>query len=120
MLTYSQPAGTLTDASGSLLGTGYSGHPPYVNVASAENLPNQGPCPRGQYTLIPIADGGHLGPCVFRLVAAPSNEMFGRSGFYIHGDDAAMDHTASDGCLIFDRPIRETILSGGDFVLQIV
>lgn len=34
------------------------------------------------------------------------NEMFGRSLFRMHGDNAAMNHTASDGCIIMGLAVR--------------
>jgi hypothetical protein len=43
--------------------------------------------------------------------------MFGRSGFLIHGDNAEMNHTASDGCIILSHDIREQIDESEDRVL---
>jgi hypothetical protein len=54
------------------------------------------------------------------LVPDPRNVMHGRGSFLIHGDNAAMNHTASDGCIIMARPIRETIDASRDRELQVV
>jgi hypothetical protein len=35
--------------------------------------------------------------------------MFGRSGFFCHGDNPAENQTASDGCIVAARPIREIV-----------
>jgi hypothetical protein len=46
--------------------------------------------------------------------------MFGRSDFYIHGDNPALNYTASEGCIILARPIREQIAASGDNDLQVL
>ena len=38
--------------------------------------------------------------------------MQGRSGFFIHGDNANMNHTASNGCIILGPAERQAIVSG--------
>jgi hypothetical protein len=48
------------------------------------------------------------------LTPDPSNEMFGRSAFFIHGDNPQLNHTASDGCIILIRPLRADISNSGD------
>ena len=45
----------------------------------------------------------------WRLDPFPSNDMYGRSGFYIHGDNPRGDKSASEGCIILARPIREAV-----------
>jgi hypothetical protein len=49
----------------------------------------------------------------------PGNQMFGRDGFLIHGDNMAMNHTASEGCIILGRPIREQIADSADRVIVV-
>jgi hypothetical protein len=120
MLTYSQSTGTTRSADLQLLGTGYSGNGPYINSADAQNLPGHGPCPQGKYTLVPIDPPDHLGPLAFRLNPDAENEMYGRSGMCIHGDNVEMNHTASDGCIILGHPARQAIMDGGDFVLMVI
>lgn len=127
MMTYQQSTGILEAADGSEMGVGYSGNGLFMNQTGAENVPMHGPVPRGKYTLVPLdysipseAYLVHLGPLAFRLNPDQNNEMFGRSGFFIHGDNVEMDHTASDGCIILAHDIRQAILNAGDFVLQVV
>jgi hypothetical protein len=46
--------------------------------------------------------------------------MFGRSGFFIHGDNQAMNHTASEGCIILPHAARIAIASSGDRGLRVI
>jgi len=44
----------------------------------------------------------------------PDNEMFGRGSFRIHGDSIKNPGTASHGCIIAPRSVREKIIAGTD------
>ncbi len=46
--------------------------------------------------------------------------MFGRFAFRIHGDNAQMNHTASDGCIIAALPIRQEIVNRALKRLEVV
>ncbi len=43
------------------------------------------------------------------LTPAATNIMYGRGGFLIHGDNAAANFTASDGCIVAGPAIRQQI-----------
>jgi hypothetical protein len=88
------------------LGKGYSGAPPYVNDPQSEALVARGVIPRGRYKLVGPFDQFALGPVCFYLAPAPGNVMHGRSGFFIHGDNAEKNHTASHGCIVLSRSAR--------------
>lgn len=132
MLTYKQSTGELSDASGQLIATGYSGAALGKNNPALENVRNVGPAPVGVYDItgpecvgpFPCAqcgghDAHHHGPFVLRLHPRPENEMYGRAGFLCHGDNPT--HTASQGCIIMPRPVRELLAAkGGDSVLRVV
>lgn len=90
-------------------GRGYSGHPPYVNQTEAEALRSRGPIPRGSYKLVGPFNHSRLGPVVYFLDPKPGNAMHGRSGFFIHGDNSNGDQSASHGCIILSRAIRDKI-----------
>jgi non-ribosomal peptide synthetase component E (peptide arylation enzyme) len=60
-----------------------------------------------------------MGPYVLPLAPWPNNNMFGRNGFYIHGDTAARNQTASNGCIVLDRQYRLMIAQSGDNVLTV-
>lgn len=91
------------------MGRGYSGSPPYVNQTAAEALVARGPIPRGSYRLIGPINHVRLGTLVFFLDPAKGNNMHGRSGFFIHGDNEFGNQTASHGCVILSRAIREKL-----------
>lgn len=108
MLTYFQGTGQLRTASLGL-GIGYSGNGDGKNNHASQTIKNVGPCPVGFYFIQPPRDTETHGPFVLPLVPDPDNEMFGRSGFLIHGDSVSHPGRASDGCLIFSRVLRELI-----------
>lgn len=61
----------------------------------------------------------HLGPWVSHLIPIDPLSVFNRSGFFIHGDNHEMNHTASDGCIILSLVLRETIRDSGDTQLKV-
>jgi hypothetical protein len=86
-----------------------------------ESVHNHGPIPRGAWTIGPFHDDpGGKGPVVAHLTPIEGTETFGRAGFMIHGDNKALNHTASDGCIILARSLRQTIAGSGDHELQVV
>lgn len=107
--TYSQHTGVMVDPAGVVLEVGYAGANSYVNRPIAEGVENQGPLPTGSYTLEAAVDRDDLGPCAIPLTPHPDNEMHDRSGFYIHGDTAEQNQTASEGCIIMSRPTRDAM-----------
>lgn len=115
---YSQASGTLTNPSGSRVGFGYSGHGDGVNNPSDEQQRNVGPIPQGEWEIGHFFDDpGGKGPVVAHLTPLPGTETFGRSGFMIHGDNEQMNHTASEGCLVLPRLLREQLASSIDRTL---
>lgn len=107
--TYNQRTGALTDPQGVVLEHGYSGAQPYVNVPRAAWREDKGPIPCGSYGIGVAYDHANLGPCSMPLEPEPTNTMFGRDAFFIHGDTQSMDHTASTGCIIMSRATRDTV-----------
>ena len=105
---------------GELLGIGYSGFPPDgKNNPGMCDVANIGPIPPGSYTILFPRTIVQHGPYVLPLVPAPSNEMHGRSGFLIHGDSKTSPGTASHGCIILPRNVREAIWGSGDRELTV-
>ena len=120
MYTYHQSTGVL-DRDGAVILTGYAGHGDGVNNPAMQDRHDIGPLPQGRYTMIALLDSPHTGLATIILDPDPGNRMFGRSGFRIHGDNAAANHTASDGCIIAGHaPDRVGIWSGADHILQVV
>ncbi|HEV2709158.1 MAG TPA: tlde1 domain-containing protein [Edaphobacter sp.] len=112
MWTYEQSTGRLS-RNGIDAATGYSGHEDGLNNPAMQDVRMVGPAPRGTYTIGPAQLHPHLGPITMELIPDAGNEMFGRSELFIHGDNQQMNHTASDGCLIFNRETRAAIAVAG-------
>jgi len=115
--TYSQSTGILSD--GEPLGTGYSGNTTGLNNASMEQVHNIGPIPKGIWEIGMFFDDPHLGPCVAAL-RPTSQDVYGRGGFFIHGDNKDMNHTASDGCIVLARFLRQAIRASGTKSIEVI
>ena len=120
---YESSTGVLTSPDGSRQDTGYSGHPPHVNDPAAEAILGVGPIPRGSWWIGTAEDHPQLGPDAIPLSPVRGTDAtwtYGRSGFFIHGDSEAMNQTASHGCVIVPRVVRELIAASGDSELQVI
>jgi hypothetical protein len=112
--TYSQSSGKLL-LNETLIATGYSGHEEGLNNPALQNEAQIGPIPQGAYTIGPVtANHPGKGPIVMELIPRPGTQVFGRSGFLIHGDNQALDRGASHGCIILDRLTREKVAASAD------
>ncbi len=118
MWIYEQATGKLT-REGKLVATGYAGRGDGKNNPAMQHVRNTGPIPRGKYTIGPPRDTKDHGPHVLPLTPDQTNEMFGRSAFLIHGDSVKLPGTASQGCIILARAMREKISSSGDVSLRV-
>jgi len=110
-LFYKQSTGELTTKSGVILATGYSGYGDFKNDPSKQNVKGLGCIPIGEYTFGTPIDSPQIGPLSIPLIPNHHNIMFGRSAFFMHGDSIAKPGTASHGCVIMPRQIRETIIN---------
>lgn len=118
---YSQSTGVLK-RNGIAVSTGYSGRGEGLNNPAMQNVAMVGPCPQNIYTIGHAHTEPKLGPVAMRLTPADPSKMFGRAGFFIHGDNAELDHTASEGCLIFNLSTRTGIsaaVNEGDNQLEV-
>jgi hypothetical protein len=121
MWTFQISTGVITDPNGKVItDKAYSGHPPYVNDASATHLKGQGPLPCGLYRIGFAENDPHLGPCIMPLAPIDVPGIGDRGGFYLHGDNAAMNRTGSDGCIVDGHADRVRIASSLDRDLQVV
>lgn len=119
--TYVQRTGSIYWPDGKKMGIGYSGHGTGLNNPDMQASVGIGPLPIGIYFIAPPhTPVDHLGPVALPLVPDKGNNMHGRSGFLIHGDNWAMNHTASNGCVILSRGFREMISGTNDKVLRVV
>src|ERR1700733_5992827 len=94
---------------GVYVATGYAGHADGLNNPSLTSVPDVGPLPCGLYAIGVPSD--HIGPWSMPLIPDPDNQMFGRYGFFIHGDEITHpgEHLASDGCIILDLATRQLV-----------
>src|SRR5712671_97073 len=119
---YEQSTGKLYDPAGDLIAIGYSGKGEGLNNPAMEHVPFVGPLPAGIYFIsAPINTEKH-GPYFLPLVPHPSNDMYGREDFGVHGDEIlhVNQHLASEGCMIQARIVREKMWEGGDHRLEVV
>jgi hypothetical protein len=119
MWTYNQSNGSLT-RNDVPAGEGYSGFGEGKNNPALQTVHDVGPIPQGLYSIGPPHDTPTHGPHVMALTPAAGTNTFGRDGFLIHGDSIANPGTASHGCIILPRAIRDEIASSGDHQLQVV
>lgn len=115
---YYQASGKLSH-DGADVALGYSGAGEGKNNPAAQETHNVGPIPRGNYTISGPHDTVTHGPYVLPLTPDPANEMFGRSAFLIHGDSVVHPGTASEGCIIMPRAVREQVWASGDTSLTV-
>lgn len=113
---YSQSSGRLYLADSedvrALVASGYSGAVGYQNSAEHEHLIAKGPIPRGVWRIGVAHTHPRLGRVAIPLEAADSAKIHGRSGFYIHGDNAAANGSASSGCIVLPYDVRCWIAAG--------
>lgn len=118
MWTYSQSTGDLTSPTDAVVGAGYSGNGDGLNNPAAQQQEGVGPIPRGAWTIGDwFNDVGGKGPVVAHLTPAAETETFGRTGFMIHGDNAKLNHTASEGCIVLPNVLRLMMMQSGDRLL---
>jgi type VI secretion system (T6SS) effector TldE1-like protein len=126
MWTYKQEPGDLL-LNNEHVAFGYSGGGEGKNNPAMQDIHDVGPIPRGRYRIELIADENnnpvdyeHKKAPVIRLVPDPTNEMFGRDGFLIHGDSISQPGTASEGCIIMAHWVRQNILQSRDLDLAVI
>lgn len=125
MLIWSQSKGELSRlGSPAVLARGYSGAGAGRNNPAFQGVSGTGPIPRGFWRIGAPYDSAKTGPVTLPLYKLDDNptddvdQLTGRSAFRIHGDNAT--GTASEGCVILPRIIRETIAAGKDETLWVV
>jgi hypothetical protein len=105
--------------------TGYSGgdegkSPEGKNNPSMQDVPRVGPLPQGKYKFGTPVPQSHLGPFAIPLIPSPDNQMFERDDFYCHGDTIDNPGSASEGCIILARTIRNMIAASPDKDLEVI
>ena len=124
MWTFEQSTGKLYNPDGTHVATGYSGGDcgkcnAWINSPDSQEN-HGGTIPQGIYHRGILVPHSQLGVDAIELIPDPSNTMFGRSGFFMHGDNQQLNDTASEGCIIMPHDIRESFLSSNDADLEVV
>jgi len=119
-MNYEQKTGRLTDSKGSIMGVGYSGNGQGKNNPLMQDVKNVGVIPRGKYMIGNPYDSPHTGAFTLPLIPDPTNKMFGRNEFKIHGDNISAPGTASQGCIILPRIVRIAINNSSDKYINVI
>lgn len=125
MWKYDQSSGELTH-NGLLISKGYSGKDKGKNNPKLQGLAGIGPIPAGLWKMVSIYDSKNVGPRAIMLHAVDStpnddtHDPSGRGSFRIHGDSVRAPGTASRGCIILPRKVREQMWGSKDHELTVV
>ena len=121
---YKQATGDLFH-NGKYVASGYSGRDWAKNNPEAERARAVGPIPRGKWRIGVPYESKNTGPYTIPLTAQDGkpddvHQPTGRSAFRIHGDSIRNPGTASHGCIILSRSIRQKIWASGDKDLEVI
>ncbi len=128
--TFSQSTGEFRDPAGTSVGFGYSGNGEGLCNPAWQYTTNIGPIPHGFYAIGAPFTHPICGPFTMRLSPIMGTNLRGRDGFMCHGglatdeidgttiSPASPDKSASDGCVIAVRSVRELIDTWG--ILQVI
>ncbi len=120
MWIWDQSAGELR-RDGKTVSRGYAGSGRGLNNPAMQAAAGTGPIPRGRWRITELRlTGASTGPYTLVLVPCDGTDSCGRSEFRIHGDNTRLDHSASHGCIILPRAVREAIWASGDRELEVV
>lgn len=125
MWTWDQSAGELR-RDGAFIGKGYAGNGRGKNNPSMQAARGIGPLPRGKWRLVSVANSPNTGPYTITLHAVDAvptddtHQPTGRGAFRIHGDSIKNPGTASRGCIVLPRVLREKMWKSGDHDLEVV
>lgn len=115
---WDQSAGELS-RDGKFVARGYSGAGIGKNNPGLEARVATGPIPAGRWRIGgPPYNSRNVGPYALHLEPV-GHSAHGRSAFKIHGDSARAPGTASKGCIILPRNVREMIWTSGDRDLEV-
>jgi lipoprotein-anchoring transpeptidase ErfK/SrfK len=104
-----------------LVAVGYSGKDAAKNDPAQQDKHGLGPIPQGVYIVGPEQETTEShGPVVLPLTPVAYTQTFGRSNFLIHGDAVNAPGSASHGCIILSRGVREEIASSVDRLLVVL
>lgn len=121
MWFYSQKTGIIRHDE-QIVGCGYAGNDLdglCKNNPDAQTVHNHGPLPRGKYKMLTPLDSPHVGRYAIPLAPDMDNQMFGRTGFFVHGPNPDHPKDSSDGCIVAPLEERMRMVSSGDQELMV-
>lgn len=119
MWTWDQSSGVMTRAGKSF--AGYAGNGRGKNNPAMQAAKGIGPIPAGKWRMVEQPyNSPNTGPYTIKLQPELGTNAFGRSEFRIHGDSIKSPGTASHGCIILPRAVREAIWGSGDRELLVL
>lgn len=92
----------------------YAGASGYKDDPAQECVKDNGPLPRGRYTIGEPHNYPHTGKYSLSLIPDSANSMCGRDAFKIHGMSSKRPLDSSNGCIIAPLSIRKQIWASGD------
>jgi RHS repeat-associated protein len=113
-----QPSATLGGGPPQPIGTGYSGNGQGLNNPAMQGKPFVGPIPQGDYDIGQATST--KGPLTLPLNPQHGTNTFGRDAFRIHGDNSKGDQSASEGCVVTSRNVRNQIHNSPDRTLRVI
>ncbi len=119
MWKWDQSAGELI-RDGKVIATGYAGAAAAKNNPAMQDAQGMGPIPRGRWRMVAVKDSPNTGPFTIVLEPEPGTDTRGRGDFRIHGDSVRNPGSASHGCIILPRAVREQVWNSGDHELEVV
>ena len=119
MNTYQQ-TGKFTFPDGTVV-AGYSGNGQWKDNPASQDVKDHGPLPQGKYAGVKLFDPHpRVGAYAIELEPDPTNEMFGRGGFFLHGDSFDHSGDASDGCIVLPHDARVKFWESGDHEIEVI
>lgn len=124
MWRYIQKTGELLrvadNGSTTSVGRGYSGRGQGLNNPAMQDVGGIGPIPVGRWRIGAPYVSPNVGPFTMALTPVERKQTFGRGDFRIHGDNFHRDQSASRGCIVLSRELRERIHESCDNELEVV
>lgn len=126
MWTFEITAGKLYDPAGAFAATAYAGgnigkDPSGVDNPADESIANVGPLPEGLYSFGTPLDHSVLGVFAIPLIPDSANQMYGRRGFFCHGDlIGGAPHSGSEGCIVTDPTTRRAMWASPDHLIRVI
>lgn len=99
---------------------GYAGMGEGLNNPDMQHVKNVGPLPVGRYLINWATKHKKLGEVAMQLIPDPTNKMFNRGDFWMHGDNQHMNQSASNGCIVLSRTSRVVVAASMYRLLEVV